>query len=383
MKFNKLILSRYLYFLDDLFFSLEKSILIKNTFYEVLFWLSELYYSEFYDLIWIFIFTTYYNYYYFNNSQIEYKLYKLYYEFINNNNENEKIKIIIYTIKNLYIRKHCKTIYNEYSKLTNIKYIIYYYLEKHNINLINIKHNIKKHRNKINNNKLLDSFIQNNKLILNNEKKQIIVSLINNRNIYNYIDLVIYNDLSNNKKLSIIELYNLIIKYYKEKDYFKNFDFINNNNFKFNIYIYKIISLLNNNNNNNNNNKKIFVSPTKKEINYFINTNKKTDFIFDTLKEKRLFKIHNNNFMNKEKKYIQTYGLWEYYIFDTPLWIKRIKKYNIIKNSNYKLMCNINNETYNMIYFKDDPEDNKKYLFNDLFNYELEEQKLEIRNMAL
>lgn len=87
--------------------------------------------------------------------------------------------------------------------------------------------------------------------------------------------------------------------------------------------------------------------------------------------------------MKKEKIYIQRNGLWEYYIFDCPLWNARIEKYNIKKNENYKLNCNIDEEEYNMIYFEDDNDDDKKFLFNDLYNYELEEQTKEVIYKAI
>jgi hypothetical protein len=57
--------------LDEVIHSLLLCLLEKRSFQESLFWISELYYSKFYDLLWKFLWQTYYDFYAINNPKFE------------------------------------------------------------------------------------------------------------------------------------------------------------------------------------------------------------------------------------------------------------------------------------------------------------------------
>jgi hypothetical protein len=68
---TQLILTRYLYNLNEVIHSLLLSILEKESFKETLFWVSELYYSKFYNLLWELLWKIYYDFYAINNPKFE------------------------------------------------------------------------------------------------------------------------------------------------------------------------------------------------------------------------------------------------------------------------------------------------------------------------
>ena len=58
---NTIILTRYLYVLDEVIYSLQQSLIDGNSFEECAFWTSELFYSGYDDKLWNLIFEFYYN----------------------------------------------------------------------------------------------------------------------------------------------------------------------------------------------------------------------------------------------------------------------------------------------------------------------------------
>ena len=70
---TRLTLTRYLYILQEVCLSLLISLLYsrKRPFERVIFWLSELYYSGFNDVIWSVLISIYYEYYYIKYPKLE------------------------------------------------------------------------------------------------------------------------------------------------------------------------------------------------------------------------------------------------------------------------------------------------------------------------
>jgi hypothetical protein len=374
-----MILSRYLYFVDDVFNTLERKIIDKSDFNEVLFWLSEIYYSGFKEELIEFIYYLYYKYYYIDYPYIERKL--------QNIRKKHELEIFINIIKNLYIKKASTKV----SKILDAFSLSIYFSLK--IELINKTSQIKckKPKYKIKDNKKLEEIITNNniefifdKKIKNivkreiQELKHIIYSLLNKKGqLNNYIFFIINDKLDID---TIINILYILLGREKIKNYNKNEPCMK-------LKLLKLLSLyiIYNDNIEIQKCKKIYVKETKNEIEIFKKTNDKVDYLFDTLKQKRLYSIIKNENINnyEERKYIQYKGLWEYYIFGCPLWEERIKKYDIIKNPNYICYFDIDKENYETILFKDDDEEIKREMFYELFNYELQEQSIEVIEKAL
>ena len=409
-----LILTRYLYFVDDVYISLEQYIINpKKTrkIDEALFWVGELYYSGF--EIWEFLFYMYYSYYYLDYSYIENKLIKNYNKYLKIEDERKKIELIIDTIKNILIKKPNKEVlqivnriktrskecgcHNEY-----FPYIEYEVIER-NLEYKTyrsnkeIKHRLKQINCDINKiSKELKNFLLmliKEDLYSNNAIDYIVQILINTKN----NETVLKNDNGIITIKSIYDICNSILG--KNK---LNFGICYTSYIK----ILKLIGMLIMTKNKYNGIKITdeikpkFIKSTKKQIEYVIETNKQSEYLFDTLKEKRKFKIVNNmddlqinkimkyfqkdlqeKLTIKEKKnYIQRNGLWEYFIFGCPLWECRLKEYNIVKNIDYVLKYDIEKEDYDLVCYNDEV---KREKFYSLYDYELQEQPLEIITNAL
>jgi len=186
-EFKDIILTRYLYILDEVVINFHIQLnFVKPEFKEILFWLSEIYYSGFYELLWNIIYINYYDFYAYN-----YPLFKKYIDSYKSKwSETNDIKYIIILIKNMYLMDIDKKVFNirmmansENNKLTiyipkkksdsqNIKITsfeksflkqnlqnIAYYIESNR--LIDIKNLVKKHvpkENKIKNRNLSFEF---------------------------------------------------------------------------------------------------------------------------------------------------------------------------------------------------------------------------------
>ena len=68
---QQLVFTRYLYSVDETIHLLLLCVLGKKSFQKSLFWLSELYYSKFYQLLWDFMWQTYYDFYAITNPKFE------------------------------------------------------------------------------------------------------------------------------------------------------------------------------------------------------------------------------------------------------------------------------------------------------------------------
>ena len=71
------ILTRYLYFLDECFYSLLFALINKTSMEEVMFWTGEIYYSGFEEKLWFHIWKIYYDFYAIKYPKFEKKINKL------------------------------------------------------------------------------------------------------------------------------------------------------------------------------------------------------------------------------------------------------------------------------------------------------------------
>ena len=98
-----IILTRYLYFLDEVRYSLQESILDGKSFNECVFWCGELYYSGYKKLLWEFVFEFYYNFCAITHPRYEKKLAKIHADFQKKNCISKilaAITLLFYTKKN-------------------------------------------------------------------------------------------------------------------------------------------------------------------------------------------------------------------------------------------------------------------------------------------
>lgn len=95
---NDIILTRYLYIKDEVKYSILISLLLKQTFQQVIFWIEEFYTSGYKEELWKFLFTIYYDFYASRNPRLEKYMIKLYKRW---KQENNIIQIINF-VKNLY-----------------------------------------------------------------------------------------------------------------------------------------------------------------------------------------------------------------------------------------------------------------------------------------
>ena len=107
-------LSRLLYFNDEVIYSFLDGLLKKKSIKEVYFWLSEYYYSGFQEETWTYIFKIYYDFYAITNPKLESFLVKNY----NSYQKSENIEYILNCVKTLYHSKSNPIIFC----LSNIKY---------------------------------------------------------------------------------------------------------------------------------------------------------------------------------------------------------------------------------------------------------------------
>lgn len=106
---TSIILTRYLYVLDETLFSLQESMLKGESFDETLFWTGEIYYTGYPDLLWKFIFEFYYNFCAITHPKYEKKLTKLHTLYHTKqciSNIMTAITILFYTKKDYTVFKH-------------------------------------------------------------------------------------------------------------------------------------------------------------------------------------------------------------------------------------------------------------------------------------
>lgn len=389
-------LTRYLYNFEEVKLKYYISVFSKKDLNECYFWIYEIYFSDLKEYTIDIILELYYEYYAVLNQNVERKIK----EIINleedielipaklskllfNLNFNYDVFSVIQLIKNI---KNDNKLINTLNKLVNFnkKIRITEYLKHFDTKYHHLFSNIYKMN-------YLYICISLSLFIFNFEKYD------NNPIVLREVDELIdlYNNLIKFKK-NIVK--NNLIYYFSSInlncDVNKETNKIQNENNKYNEIIYKIIilvfqiyySLLNKSSDIKENLKDIkseLYSLNIKEIKYIFSlnnedTNFRKERIYNILKKRRLYFIHQNNysilgsfnllrFCNEFKEqddYIShTLSNWEYYCYETPIWRERFKKYNAIKNIEIK-----------RIIFENDIDDKNYEIFYEKYGYELDEQ---------
>ena len=324
------ILSRYLYILDEVKYCFKIAIIHRKPLKESIFWFSEYYRSGYEEECWQLIF-------------------KIYYEY--------------FACINYYFEKVLIRTYETWKKDNDIYHLIYiiqnFHLMEINKALVNVK-DIEKNKDKkltLLRGKIPDRFknITNKecqKLIRFLEKGNIQMIYHIYKNSFYEIDIDIINDFYKcNLKLNN--------DYYNEKDEIK---------------LSQIFLALNNEKNLNK--QKIFVKPSNEIIKFERELNNIENIKnYNILKEKRLYRIYDEliyyelerNKMDFSKLKKDILLKWEVYAYECRLWKQRIKEYGgYIEN--------------NEIYFKDNDELERFY---EKYGFELDEQSKDVQDKSL
>ena len=132
-----LILTRFLYCLDEVKINLLLSLLKKNEFREVIFWASEIYYSGFKKELWDYTWKIYYDFYALSNKKIA----KQFDEYQNENNFRYILKLLftlfhskfsfdVFIVNNLYKASKLSKKTIEKTKISNIMKMLDFYSKK-------------------------------------------------------------------------------------------------------------------------------------------------------------------------------------------------------------------------------------------------------------
>tara|TARA_B110000211_G_C14017265_1_gene525943 strand:- start:167 stop:1159 length:993 start_codon:yes stop_codon:yes gene_type:complete len=321
------ILTRYLYFLDEAKYSLLHSLIKKTSFNEVVYWVGEIYHSGFVSDLWEILWDYYYRYLSIKYKKYEKILIKKY------NNSAGGVSPIIECFNLIYYLK-------------NIDYEIYF-REKEKLKKI-----------------YLPKFDWLN--LFDKKYHQFILSIHykNYQNIRWYLQREIsyeiikkYFELMLNYELNPLDL---------EAHPYKNTKVI----------LYALIKYLSDNNDNDN---KVKIKRIPKEIYENLNLQNKNirekseDYKF--LGRKRKYYIHDdigkyplarNNYKNYKELYWYN---WLYYAYRSPIWYRRINKYNI----------EIDDKNREIIFKNEDEYDE----FTEKYDYEPDEQTQETQDKSL
>lgn len=367
-----IILTRYLYIYEEVCLALLIDTLkcsnINNSFYNVCFWISELYYSGYNDNLIPLFLDIYYGFYYTSKPEMEtyiikqcnkYKKYPLY--------NKEQIKIIISMFRNLAVHKNIK--YNQDNALYLFRNMVH--TEKN--------HTYKKYKGR------KSSLISSFNIKKSNQNKEIITLLEaleknDKENMYLILSTYLFKN-----KYSQYDLFNILLDFYLhinpnfEKNTKKDiFEFLDTDKSSIIIsLIYEIHNFLHSKDLIKNKNHKYVIS-NNTYITFFTDTNKYSiEETEDIIYEKRMFKIPNEITMFDisrdyfKDKHIKNIFLqrWLYYTKNCPIWMYRMKKYR----------AEYNDEKQNVIFKNEYMEE----LFNKYYNYQVEEQPKEITNSMI
>tara|TARA_Y100000780_G_C13693891_1_gene420612 strand:+ start:3712 stop:4995 length:1284 start_codon:yes stop_codon:yes gene_type:complete len=376
-------------------------------FERIIFWLSELYYSGFIDLIWSTFICIYYDYYYITYPYFEKIIIKKNKDYTSTNDEKQKIIILISLFKNLY-SKHIEK-YDDYN--CN-------YYDRHIVRIISRNKDEKTQELKEwysvfkgRKSKLVQNYCDDNELSqkVNREKELIkfIQSIDKNQKKHIYLMYSLYYDENKDYK---IWLFDKLLKFYisicdVESDKYisrkrKVFEICDDKDVLLSIFIALINDIIvimenkkkknkqtNTNINTQQKRKNIFTLCTNKEVEYFIETNNTQNIqTWDILREKQKYKIcdeisvfylQRDIFEDDEMK-DNIYYKWEYFTKQCPLWEYRVKK--------HKGYYDLKRET---IRFKEDiyidgyEDDVNQQEFYDLYGLEPDEQPIKNLNNIL
>lgn len=400
---SKLKLTQYLYNEEEVKLSFIYSILTKQDIREVYYWLFELYYSNeewiqftpdqsdvysVFNLIW----KLYYDYYYSLNPKFESYIRKkqILWEINKRENENksdiknQKIEEpIFYILKNMYMLNHnCE--------LFMIRQI-YSFMDLCQTHMVRFK---RKGRP--------PSYLKD----YDKQYHDLFYWIMNKKwiNICYYLKRILFHEsIGDNTNSNAYNVYKEIVKFCvhdvkvgsseneKETLYEMHMNDWNVNKYSdVNHFILKTIYnfiCIESLNNINNTNKRVYVCPQNEDIDFTINhmtrltdipTNKQGEKLsYKILSYKRSyplydeigsFKLERFNVSHSEYKNLHYYN-WEYYASRSPIWARRISKYN-------GKFCN---ETNRLLFENDSDLEN----FYELYGYEFDEQSLQVQELSL
>jgi len=368
-------LTRYLYFLHDVKYSFITSLLKSDDIKEVIFWLSELYYSGYYELIYNLIWKIYYDFYAISNPLFESKINMLETNLLNSFNDlsmndiniEQNIKLEIKSIDDgddedeveikrlLYIINllfNSESLDNRVFELRFLNVIKPKRMENKNLKwLITLKSHLLKNKIKIN--QYEELFIKSVHYQIDENIKYYLIR-INENNAYHILKIY-YKKI---KKIPLIEKKESI-------NYLNNILYYDKEHIILALICYFELD---------NNEFEMEIKGMSEDFNhylYFKNTNNiKNISPRNILKNKRNYKIDENIgcfINNKINKKTILLNYWEYYANFSPIWEKRFKKYN----------CKFQNKNP---YFNSD---NSLENFYKKYGYEPDEQNIKTQEKSL
>tara|TARA_B110000046_G_C12981861_1_gene393707 strand:- start:327 stop:1364 length:1038 start_codon:yes stop_codon:yes gene_type:complete len=335
MKQYPVLLTRYLYFLDETIYTLHECLINKKDFNEIVWWCGEIYYSGFHSELWDFIFAFYYNFKAIVYPKYEGKLCGLYLDFQNCAN----IEIILSAITMLYYLKNDDTVFKTTTnnKHRNVHIKIYTGPSPEWFKRLNIKR----------------------------EYKNIIRSI----HAKNYDNILYYL-----KNTNIYDVYDIII-YYFETIYNLNLSKKSLNDVPYTNKVHIVLTMIHYLHRDADLIEKKYATVKYNHMTYckqLDDDNMIVSPVYNTLPVRLRYPISDTignfplNRYNNDYKEIYRNN-WEYYAYATPLWKERFDKYNIKHNKNY-------------IVFEND-EDYEE--FSRLYYYENDEQSQSIQDYSI
>ena len=362
---KEVVLTRYLYILDEVLYTLKEVLLKGKDFNEVVFWAGEIIYSGLSEELWQFIFYFNYSFLAIVYPKYETKLYKLYKLFTN---ENEKHLSKFKTIKNGFITVNISDLQLEYC----INALSILFNSKKNFLVFNKWHQAQK---------TIDNIYSINtpewlKKLKIDKKYFTYLRSIKNKNFKNIAFYL------KTKYFDIDNLYKITIKYFKEV---KNIGIkpknINISQLPYRNKEHIIMTLICHmlTDEKNIEKRSIFtICDTELHIKQLKIDNEPINIAYKTLSNKYRYPISNtigcfplarNSFKNYRNIKEVFWFFWKYYTYNCPVWRERYNKYNIIIDNKKK-----------DILFQDyqNQED-----FDDNYYYETDEQTIQVQNMSV
>lgn len=367
-------LTRYLYLYDEVKYCLLLSIMAKSEFKEVLFWLSEMYESGFYEETWQYIFRLYYDLYHMKHPHFERFIVKQYVKW----RENKEIKYLCKCVKNMYYKKYDTRLWY-FSILSKM-------FEKSSRK----KPKIKMFRGRAPS--ICQSFEKKHWKLIRSLEKNCIGNVVYYMNSYDECEF-----------LNVLEKYiNLSYGYENESEDTEDIHsecvcdmreimkinqyYSNKKHRAFVEYMCIIIpdtqidEDIGTTRIQGKKKKNIYILETNRDVEFFQGTCNSVTPVWKTLENRMLYPVHkyigvfhSSRFSvdNTTLKELYWYN-WELMCFDCPLWRKRFDEYgaSMIRNDN---------GLYELVFKEDEKEDT----FYDRYGYEFDEQTRETQSKVL
>ena len=350
----KPILSRYLYLLDEVKYSLLTSLLKGKDFKECLFWLSELYYSGFQEETVQFIWKTYYDFYSIHNPKLEVYLHKKHLLWIQSEVGvcgQRDIVHIVNMIRNMFGKKICPKVF-----------ILRQSLELY---LINKPQHLLSYRGK------------KPKWLLENETYQpVYYNLLQSLHKKHWIHFLLYLVQLVNKGTDLLSISSVIRQYYKNKRE-KKVKKIKNRFYSNRLHAILVI-VMRMEETQDINTSRLFITVNQEDLDFISHLNYVVSPIWKTLRQKRKYQIQDNvcsfslgrfsDFIKGDISELLWYN-WEYYAAFAPLWRKRLELFLGIMDHN-KRQINF-------------PTDELLENFGEKYGYEPDEQSLAVQGKGI